>query len=418
MIRKLQKKFILIAMTCLLCVTAVLIATINTVNFIRLNQRSEDLLTMISSKDPFGSLRPEAPRPEMPGEEPFHDRHSFGEKGFGPETEYTTRWFSVTLSSGGQVLFLSVDKIAAVSSAQAEAYGQEVYEKGRSEGYKGIYRYRSVEENDTVTVYFLDCQEEMQSAFFLLVTTVCIGLIFLLLLFLLISLFSRRALRPVIENAERQKRFITDAGHELKTPLSIISANTDVLSVTGEENEWVRSIRHQTDRMEKLVEDLLTLARGEESLPAARITEFDLSKAVTDTVESFLPMAEMQGNPLSLRIQPGVICSGDESALRRLISILMENALKYASAGGEISFLLRRENKSILLEQTNPCDKVPDKGALKRLFDRFYRDDPSRSRETGGYGIGLSIARSIVESHKGKISASADGDRICFTVVI
>ena len=184
--------------------------------------------------------------------------------------------------------------------------------------------------------------------------------------------------------------------------------------ITGEENEWVDSIRKQTDRMGHLVEDLLALARTEEDIPLVR-EEFDLSDAVVDTAMPFAPLAKSRGKGVTLTVQPGIRYRGDENGIRRLVSILMENALKYSEDGGEITLTLRRENKKICLEQKNPCAALPE-GDLSRLFDRFYRGDASRSGS--GYGIGLSIAKGIVEAHKGKISASAEGNTICFTVIL
>ena len=418
MIRSLQKKFILIAMMSLLCVTVVLIGAINVTNFIRIDQRAEDLLTMLSSREkPFDKIPHPGDAPEFP-DDTFFGKHKDPNVFITPETEFTTRWFSVTYDLDGTFRFASVDQIAAVTEGQAKELGDQILDSGRTHGYKGIYKYRLTTESDTETLWFLNCENELNGALFLLITTVFIGLICLLILLLLISLFSRRAVRPVLENMERQKRFITDAGHELKTPLSIISANADVLSMTGQENEWVQSIRKQTDRMGNLVQDLLTLARAEESVEGTERLDFNLSDAVVDTAMPFTHLARMKGKTVTLDILPDIIFRGDEGSLRRLVSILMENAVKYSSVPGQIFLSLRRENRKIFLVQSNSCDEIPEKEDLNRLFDRFYRADPSRSRERGGYGIGLSIAQSIVESHKGNITVSAEKKTICFSVVL
>jgi len=429
MIRSLQKKFILIAMVCLVCVTAILITAINAVNFFRIDRRTEDLLDMISTlREPEEGFRPEGetepPADARPPMGEGHERPWFSGKhgdfksiSITPETEFTTRWFSVTFSEKGSVTSTSVDKIASVSATQAQEYAAQVLASGDASGYEGKFKYRSVAENDTVTVYFLDCEEELQGGFFILVITVLIAVLVLILLLILITLFSRRAVKPVLENMERQKQFITDAGHELKTPLSIISANADVLTMTGAGNEWVDSIRNQTERMGHLVQDLLTLARGEEVQEREHVS-FNLSDAVLDTAMPFEVLAKTRGKTVTLDVTPDLIYVGNEGALRRLVSILMENALKYADADSAISLSLFREGKHTVLLQKNVCTPLPDKETLSHLFDRFYRADASRSREKGGFGIGLSIADGIVRAHKGKISASAEDGKICFRVIL
>ncbi|MBP3300481.1 MAG: HAMP domain-containing histidine kinase [Clostridia bacterium] len=424
MIRSLRKKFVLIAMICLICVTTVLIAAINVANYLRTDRRCEDLMDMITvqkpSEEPSAeeAIPPKLPKPDNDGKDRpwFSGKHEdFKSISITPETEFTTRWFSVTFSAG-EVVSVSMDRIASVSSEKGEAYARTALRSGDRSGYQDVYKYRIVSENDTETVYFLNCENEFQHALSLLITTVLIGLAVLILLLILLTLFSRRAVKPVIENMERQRRFITDAGHELKTPLAIISADTDVLSLTGESNEWVESIRNQTKRMEQLVQDLLTLARSEET-PVGEFASFSFSDAVLDTAMPFETLAAARGKRLKLEIAPDISLQGDEGALRRLISILMENALKHSDGDCEIFLSLRREGKRVVLEQKNPCTPLPSPSDLERLFDRFYRPDTSRSRDGGGYGIGLSIARSIVEAHKGKIRATAEGNCICFTVI-
>ena len=425
MIRNLQKKFILFTMLSLIAVTFVLLAAINIANFVRIDQRAEDLLALISERRAPGEKFPpngtELPIPPQEGSVPEKPWFSGLEEDFKsisitPETEFTTRWFSVTFVQG-ELISSTVDKIAAVSAEEAAEYGRQILASGDREGYYGIYKYSFVQEGETETVYFLNCENELQSGFFVLISTVLIGAVCLLVLFCLVALLSRRAVKPVLANMERQKRFITDAGHELKTPLAIISADVDVLSLTEKDNEWVDSIRKQTDRMGQLVQDLLVLAREEES-PRREAALFNLSDAVLDTAMPFKPLAKTRGKGVLLEITPDVMYWGDEGAMRRLISVLMENALKYCDVGGEISLSLRKEGKHIVLVQKNPSTPLPSREETDHLFDRFYRVDPSRSRESGGCGIGLSIAKSIVEAHKGKICAYIEGNQLCFSVVL
>lgn len=222
----------------------------------------------------------------------------------------------------------------------------------------------------------------------------------------------------MIESVEKQKRFITDAGHELKTPLAIISADTEVLEMNGQNNEWTASIRNQIKRLNTLVADLLTLSKLEEGQARQSFREFCLSDAVMEAAESFDPMAEAQEKLLELNISPGINLRGDETAVRKMVSVLVENAIKYTLPNGEVNVTLERRGKYPTLEVVNPTDAMPE-GDLNILFERFYRADESRAPwQPAAMAWALSIAKAIAEEHRAKITAHAlDQQHIAFTVV-
>ena len=191
-----------------------------------------------------------------------------------------------------------------------------------------------------------------------------------------------------------------------------------VLEMETGHSKWIDKANSQTDKMTELVNSLVTLSRMDEEEPPVALADFDLSAAVGETVESFLDSAAAEGHPIKTDIADGVVFRGDETMIRQLASILLDNALKYALPGGEITLSLKREHRGIVLRQSNPCEEIAESD-LEKLFDRFYRADPSRSSERKGFGVGLSIARGIVEAHKGKISASCPEKGIIeFTVVL
>ena len=252
----------------------------------------------------------------------------------------------------------------------------------------------------------------------LLITSSCVVVTSLLIVFILIFLLSKRAIAPFARNVERQKRFITDAGHELKTPITSISASSDVLDMLYGEDEWIENIRKQTGRLTKLMENLITLSRLDEETPFPEKEEFSLSEAAWESAESFSATAKAQGKQYVQEIGEGIRLYGDRASVQRMISILLENAVKYTEEGGEIRFSVYERRGKKYIEVVNTCQQE-DMADIDRLFDRFYRPDISRSRNTGGTGIGLSIARAVAEAHGGKISAEyLDGQKICFKVVL
>lgn len=409
MIKRLKRKFIAITMVSLSLVMILMVGTINIVNYIRTDQEAEHTLDFLSeNKGKF----PELDQGKMPPKDP--------KSGFrmNEETRFQTRFFTVALNEDGSVEQIDTGHISAISSSDALNLALKVSQGTRTSGYQGIYRYKMVDTMSGSMIIFMDCRSELSMLMYFFLSSLAVAFGTLFLVFLLVSVLSRKAINPMIENMEKQKQFIMDAGHEIKTPLAIISANADVLELTGGVSEWVNSIRNQVTRLDKLVKNLLTLSKTEEGSLELVFSEFDLSACISEIAASFQAVAEAQQKKLSIAIQPNIMLHGDESCIQQLISTLLDNAMKYSNTQGEIKVSLSSGKKGIRLEVANTTDQMDIKH-LDRLFDRFYRADASRSSETGGYGIGLSIAKSIAEAHRGRITAtSEDGQSITFTVIL
>ncbi|HHV09276.1 MAG TPA: GHKL domain-containing protein [Clostridiales bacterium] len=417
MIKKLQRKFIMITMGSLFLVMLFLIGLTNGIYFVQTEIKTNESISIIAENE--GKFPEFIKGDHMNGppktDEPFTPLFGFR---MNAETPYEKRYFIVELGFDGSVNQINTSHIAAVTSKDALEYATDIIESGKTGGYMGIYKYKVIEKDTGNMIVFMDCRSQIQSELLLLVISCVVGVSTLILMFVLLTVLSRRAMRPFVENAEKQKLFITDAGHEIKTPLAIISANADVLELTGGENEWIGSIRNQVARLDKLVKNLLTLSKMEEEGLKLTFAHFNLSEAVAKIAGSFEAVAEAKNKRLRMDIQPGIMLNGDEDSMEQLVSTLMDNAMKYSNDGGSIKISLAGTKKGVKLEVYNTAESL-DASNLDRLFDRFYRADSSRARETGGYGIGLSIAKSIVEAHKGRISVkSEDGKSICFTVLI
>lgn len=409
MIKKLKRKFILIAMISLLLVILLLLGAINGLNIHQMERRNNGAIQMLS--DNQGRF-PKFKKKDEPHQ--GNPRQGFQ---MNPETPFETRYFIVKTDEHGGVSEIDTSHIAAVTSEDAKNYANVILKKGKENGYEGVYRYAIVKQANGYMLIFLDCRIQIQMAKNFLITSIGMSLFTLLLMFFLVSFFSKRAIKPIIENTEKQKQFITDAGHEIKTPIAIISADVDVLELTEGNNEWIESIRNQTTRLDKLVKNLLMLSKMEETHIKLSFSDFNLSETVYESANAFKAVANMQGKEFLLDVHPNIKIYGEESSIRQLVSILIDNAIKYANERGTIKITLSSYKKGSKLEVDNSTEDINEVN-LNRLFDRFYRDDSSRSRDTGGYGIGLSIAKSIVEAHNGKISVkSEDGKSVCFIVI-
>lgn len=414
MIRKLHRKYVLIAMGSLAVVLVLLTAGINLFNYRTNVSKLNSTLAWLAVNEgqlPAGSQKP----PEFSGSGTAGHQGAGGRGQMDPESAFTTRYFTVTENADG-TLTANLDKIAAVDESTAEKYAQEALEDwlqhNKGSGFIDIYRYQLASVNGTILVIFLDAGREIESMQSLLLISSLVALGCLVAVFIPVAWLSKKATAPVAESLEKQKRFITDAGHELKTPLTILSANAEVLAMSTGDNEWLQSIRNQVERLRRLVNDLVQLSRLDEGA-APEKARFSLSDAVLDTAAPFCTPAEARGKQVTLDIAPDVEYFGSEPDIRRLVSLLCDNAVKYGDPGGSISVSLRAGRHPILTVR-NPFSGVGEL-ALPRLFDRFYRGDPART-QTGSFGLGLSVAHSIAEAHGGSISAAADGGDIVFTV--
>lgn len=353
--------------------------------------------------------------PQLP--EDF-DWEAEGPRRQSPELGYEIRYFSVLLDEAGAVAETDTGRIAAVDQAEAEDYARQAAASGTERGFLGDYRYLVASEGAGTRVIFLDCGGHLLNFRSTALTALWVAGGGMLAVLLLLLLLSRRIVRPIAESHEKQKRFLTDAGHELKTPIAIIQADTDVLTLeTGEGNEWVTDIQRQVARLTELTNELMDLARLEEPRSGSHFLPFSLSDLVEETALSFQALAWSQGKGLTLSIQPQLTLVGEEKRLAQLVSLLLDNAVKYAPPGDEITLSLIRQGKALRLTVTNAAPNLSQE-VLENMFDRFYRGDKARSSQQGGYGIGLAVAKAVVQAHRGRISAAAQAGRLVMTVTL
>lgn len=404
MIKKLQRKFILISMAAFFVVLAVIIACINIANYVKVVREADELLEILSvNRGAF------PPGRGGKGQLPPH---------MSPEIPYETRFFSVVLNQRSKnVVQVETSKIISVKRDDAIVFAQQIIKNNQTRGFVKSYRFLVQAEGANVRVIFLDCGRKLESFRSFLLASIAISVAGLFVVFILIVLVSNRVVRPISESYEKQKQFITNAGHELKTPLTIINADLDVLEMELGENEWITDIHKQTERLAELTNELITLAKMEESDKQLQMVDFPFSDVVNETADSFQALAQTQNKEFICKIQPMISLYGNEKSIRQLVGILLDNALKYSPENGIISLDVHIHNRTVVLSVYNTTENFIPKESLPKLFERFYRIDSSRNSQTGGYGIGLSIAKAIVLAHKGKIQATTDdGHSLLITV--
>ena len=402
MIKKMRRRMILAAMLAFFAVIMMIAILVNTVNYVVVTNRADQTLDAILK---FEEREPAQEKPgpkdaanDAPPPQPFMGLPDV-------EENYMTRFFTVRFDSAGEVVFASIDYIAAVDKDNAEAMAREVYISGKERGYMKAYRYAKDRKDDETIVVFLNTTREQQSMVSLLILTLIISFVSLVIVYILVWILSKRAIRPFANNIKQQKQFITDASHELKTPLTSISTSLDVISMEGGDSEWTENIRQQTGRMSKLVSELVTLSRLDEETPLPNKEHFSLSNAAWEIVDIYMPQAKAQEKKMTIDIEEDVSLFGEKAAIQQMLSVLLDNAIRYSDDKGEIRFSVYKKRNKVNIEVFNTCqyDVVPD---VDRLFDRFYRPDESRNSATGGNGVGLSIAKAVVLSHGGRIRAS------------
>ena len=405
MIRKMQYRFVLTASLVVLIVLVLVVGVINGAMRSILDMQTDRILSQLAYWD--GNTDEEEKQTLHP------------ELG----TMLSNHFFRVLLDANGEVVALDLTNAVALNEQDARELASAAYEGGRSSGRlqaeDTLYAYQvsSHSEGGDTSMVFLDCTPAVNMVHELLLVSLVISAIALAGFVVAFSLLSKRAVRPLVRNMEGQKRFITNASHELKTPLAIISANTELLEAMNGESDWTRSITSQVRRMTGLVNELVTLSRlGEQNAVELRAVAF--SALVTEAAEAIEPVVRQQGKTMTRDLASGVYAEGEDRLLQMLVNILLDNAAKYCDEGGTISLSLGSGGgKNVILSVSNDYASGKDVD-YSRFFERFYQEDASHNSRNSGFGIGLSTAREIVELLKGSIRVSWRNGRIEFQTVL
>lgn len=335
-----------------------------------------------------------------------------------PEFQYATRYFAVLYDKDGTVTEIKKTHIAAFDDDEASYYSSMARSRGRRYGSFGIYNYEYLVRDDgSSIVVVMDCRTQVHTIFRLFYASVIICLGCLVIIFWPVFIYSNKLIQPEIRNIERQKIFITNASHELKTPLAVIRANTEVLEMLNGSNEWTESTMRQVDRMNGLIKNLVQIARAEEQADKSALSRIDVGKIVAETADTFRTVAESDGKTMATDINDDVTIIADEAMIRQLTSLLVDNAIKYCDDGGTVTIHASKKGRAARIVVSNNFADGANVD-YSHFFERFYRNDPSHNTEKGGYGIGLSIAESIVRQYRGDISASWKNGVISFTCII
>lgn len=403
MLKKMRWRFIGAAMVAFTTVVLTLLCCVNVWNSRNITDQLDNTLQMLytAGRNDLSQMFQQK-KPPRDGGIPFSG-----------EMPYMIRFFSVHYDKNGDLLDINQDYIASVSEDEALRFAGHALETGNERGFYSGYRYLVGREDGQTTVLFLNAERELRAMRDLLVNTLVISGLCLVVVFILVLLLAGRAVAPYMRNLEMQKQFITNAGHELKTPLTAISTSADVLAMEYEDNEWIHNIQVQSNRLSKLISHLVALSRLDEENPLPEKVSFSLNDALWETTDPFVPLIHATGKTYLQDIQEDLTVTGDRTAIQQMVSILLDNAVKYTPPGGKIRLIAFRKGRKTVMEVSNTCGEL-DRSELARLFDRFYRVDKAHSGTVNGNGIGLSIAKAIAEAHNARIQAEKSGDVITF----
>lgn len=403
MIKRLRRRFIASAMLAMLVVLTLTIGAINLSTYYLNKSRLDNVLHTMAENDGL-----------------FPANSTIGRTSIlntTIESPYQRGSFSVRFNQSGEITSTNFNNITDISQDVLITYARQAYLGDTTLGNVSHYRFIIDNIPDGRMIYFVDANHLNEITHTFIKNSIIVSLIGYFFTSILVISFSNRAIQPIVNNYHLQRRFISDAGHELKTPLAVIGANVEIIEMTQAENEWTQSIKRQVKRMSSLINELLKLSTMEEQSHIDRTKIIDFTKLVREAVDSFYPMATNEQVILNAKIDDMVTVRGDLKSLDNLISILIDNAIKYALEGAAIDIVLQSKGMfNAQLTISNPCENPPDTKELNNFFERFYRADKSRNRKSGGFGIGLSMAKAIVEAHKGKISAKCEGNVITFIV--
>lgn len=405
MIKKLKLKFVLLSMTSLFILLTVMVVTMNVINYNTVISDADNLLNIMAAGG---------------GRFPDFDQNKENKlpADISPERPRDTGHFSVLLDKKGNFLYADLAKTSSVNEKEAQKMAKSVFKNGYARGFEQRFRFCVVEEMGVLRILFLDCGRELDSYNRFKTVSISIAALGFIEVFIIIFFFAGKIIKPIAQSYTKQKQFITDAGHEIKTPLTVINANLDVLEMENGKSECLEDIRMQTTRLTDLTNDLIMLSRMEEAKDTLKMIEFPLSETVKEAVSPFFTVASREGKQLVCNIQPMISYKGNAKNIIQLVSTLVDNGIKYAKEDTPVFVELIKNQKNIVLSVTNTCANPLTKDQLSHLFDRFYRGDSSRNSDTGGHGIGLSIAKAIVDAHGGKISASISNNIFRINVVL
>ncbi len=392
MLKNLKRKFLIAATIALTVVIGVLMTAINIMNHHSVIADADDMLNIIMTATERLPANPEE-IPDVPDD---------------------TRCFAIFLIEG-EIDEIDTGSITSFNEEKARDMASSIRLEDGNRGFREGYRYLVRVRGRQARIVFLDCRKALDSAWTFTSLSLTISLMGIISIFSLLWILSDKIVQPLLESHEKQKQFITDAGHDIKTPITIIEADAELLEMEIGENEWLSDIRKQAARLATLTSDLIYLSRMEEQVVTPH-TDFPISEVVEEVVSSFAAPAKTKNIKIKDSITPAIFYCGDEEAIRKLITLLMDNAVKYSPEDEDVEASLKKLPRGVLIRISNKAPNITEED-IGRMFDRFYRSDPSRS-SNGGFGIGLSVASAIVSSHKGKISAQKQNDRLIIEVIL
>lgn len=413
MIQKLRRRFIFITMACISLIFILILLVLNISMTLTSRRQGYALLSDYADRQAAFSSAENSDnadrepnhnimklRDEFPREEPLHPSRK-------NDWFNDMRIFSVIYQEDGNISDIRLGENPNLTEEIVSEMAEKIMAHPKDRGIISGYLYVLQIANAEVHIHFLDYTPEKSMSMQLFKICLWIGLAGIIVIFIPVVFLAHWVTSPVQLAFDKQKQFIADASHELKTPLTIITTNAEVLENSLSGNKWLSHILEQSDRMKSLINSLLTLAKLDACHETQDFISFDLSKAVRNAALSFESLAYEYGKNYEMEIEDGILLLGNESSIRQLITILLDNAFKYSDESGTISIHLsfHGDKKELIVKNTGKGIAKPDQ---KRIFERFYRSDASRSRESGGYGLGLAIAQSIVAAHKGQISVKSD----------